>query len=98
MRGKVREEEGTGNGAGCSPDGDHACHILCLKAFISLLQAGILREAAGEGFSRIFISSPGVPFRVMVSIDWSAPGQGSLVIAAGPGIAHLVLLLFWACS
>ena len=33
--------------------------LLCLEAFISLLQAGIL----GEGFSRIFINSPGVSFQ-----------------------------------
>ena len=31
----------------------------CLEAFISVLKAGIL----GEGFSRISISSPGVPFQ-----------------------------------
>ena len=28
------------------------------------------------------------PFRAMVSTDWSALGQGSLVIAAGPDVHH----------
>ena len=48
------EEEGTGKGVSC---------VLCLEAFISFLPAGILEEVTGEGFSRIFISVPGVPFQ-----------------------------------
>ena len=36
------------------------CWVLCLEAFISLLQVGILGEVSGKGFSRIFISFPGV--------------------------------------
>ena len=37
-------------------------------------------------------------FKVVVSTDWSAPGKGPLVLAAGPGGAWLVLLLFWVWS
>ena len=37
--------------------------VLCLEAFLSFLQAGILGEVPGEAFSRIFVSSPGVPFQ-----------------------------------
>ena len=63
-------------------------------AFTSLLQAGILGEVSGEGFSGIFISSPGLPFQ--------GPGLHRLVsswaTAVGPGMAHLLLLLFWAWS
>ena len=36
------------------------------------------------------------PFSVLVFIGWSVPGQE--VIAAGPCITHLVLLLIWAWS
>ena len=42
------------------------------------------------------------PFRVVVSTDWLASGQGTLVNAAGPDVSHvfacLVLLFFWAWS
>ena len=31
-------------------------------------------------------------FRVVVSTDWSAPGQGSLVIAAGSDVSHGIAL------
>ena len=62
------------------------------------LQVGILGEPQG----RVSVEHSSVlqvhPFRVMVSTDWSVAGQGSSVIAAGSGIAHLVLLLFWARS
>ena len=37
--------------------------VLCLEAFISLLQVGILGELAGEGFSTVFLICPGVPFQ-----------------------------------
>ena len=49
-----REEEGEGNGWGMLPKGSTSC-VLCLEAFISLLQAGLSGEASGEGFGRIFI-------------------------------------------
>lgn len=49
--------ERKGNGLGFSPEQEHT-----LEAFTSLLQAVILREVSGECFSRIFISSQGVPF------------------------------------
>ena len=54
---------GKGNGTGCFPEGVNRGWVLCLEAFFSLLQAGILGEVSGEGFSRIFISSPGVSFQ-----------------------------------
>ena len=38
-------------------------YVLCLEIFISFLQEGILGEVSGKGFSRIFISFPGVPFQ-----------------------------------
>lgn len=61
------EEEGKVQG---TPRRQSVYWVLYLGAF-SLLQVGIL----GEDFSRLYISFPGVPFRVMVSTDdWSAPG------------------------
>ena len=36
--------------------------VLCLEAFVSPLQVGILGEVSGEGFSRIFISFTGMLF------------------------------------
>ena len=44
--------------------------------FYRSLQAGIFGKVSGESFSRIFNSSPGELFQVMVSTDWSVPGQG----------------------
>ena len=64
-----------------------ACWVLCLEAFISLLQAGILGnlgDVSGEGFSRIVICSPDAPF-------WGQ-ARRSLVSAVGLGVAPLVLL------
>ena len=57
---EARDKEGKGNGMGCSP-----LHwVLCLEFYsLSLFQAGILGEVLGEGFSRIFISFPGVLFQ-----------------------------------
>ena len=80
------------------PEGECKPWVLCLEAFTSLLPVGILRDVSREGFSRIIISFPVWPFRVVVSTDWSVPGQGVLVTEADPSIAHLVLLLFWAWS
>ena len=54
--------EWKGNGAGFSPEGEHTGWVLCLE-FLCLLQAGNLGEVSGEGFSKIFISSPGVSFQ-----------------------------------
>ena len=55
----VKKEVGEeGNGLGGSPEGE-VCWVLCLQAFISLA-GGNLRGVSGEGFSRIFISFPGV--------------------------------------
>lgn len=34
------------------------------------------REGPREDPSSIFVSPPGVPFQVVVSTDWSAPGPG----------------------
>ena len=58
--GEKKKGKGTGS---CSPEGEHICWDLYLEAFISFLKAGILGEASGKGFSRIFISSPGVPYQ-----------------------------------
>ena len=74
---------------GCSPEGKSRHLVLCLEAFISFLQVGTL----GEGFSGIFISSPDVLFQDggLHQLVSDRAGE-SLVIAAGPGINHLVLL------
>ena len=77
---KVGEEDGKGNGTGC----------FVLRLLSLFLQARIL----GEDFSRILISSPCVPFRVMVSIDWLMAGQGVFSHCSGswphpPGFAAL---------
>lgn len=69
----VKKEVGEGGGNGLG-------WVLSLKAFIFLLQTGILGEVSGEGFSRTFISSPGVTFRLMVSPDGPVTG---LVTAVG---------------
>ena len=63
----VGEEEREGEGKEmvcCIPEGQLKCWALCLEAFLSFLQARILGEVSGESFSRIFISSPAVPFQV----------------------------------
>ena len=57
-----REEEGKGNGKGCSQR-KSAGWLFCLYIFVSLLQAGILGEDSGEGFSRILIHFSGVLFQ-----------------------------------
>ena len=68
--------------------------VQVLSPCISLLQWGILGEDPGEVSAECSSVLPVGPFRVMVSTDWSVPG--SFVIAVGPGIPHLVSLLFWA--
>ena len=62
LMGKEVGEEGKGKGTGCSPEGEHACWVFCLESFLSFLQAEVLEEVSGKAFSRIIISSPGVPF------------------------------------
>ena len=57
-----REEEGKGM-AQAAPQREGGSWVHCLRAFISLLQVGILGEVSGEGFNRIFISFPGVLFQ-----------------------------------
>ena len=53
----------------------------------------------GKVSGRISIEySSGFPGMFFQSGGLQEPGQGSLFVAAGPGIAHLVLLLFWAWS
>ena len=81
--------------ARAAPQGEkQAASVCCLEAFISLLQAGILGEVSGEDFSKIFISSPGAPFQGHGLHPLTGQWQGSSVIAIGPGVTHLVLLLF----
>ena len=59
-------------------------------------------EKKGNGAGSVEYSSvlQGCPFGVMVSTHWSViwQGRGSLVIAFGPSVAYLVLLLFWVWS
>ena len=64
-----------------------AGRVLCLEAFICLLQVGLLGEVSGEGFSRMLIGSAGVPIG-------QRQARESLVIVVGSDFAHLVLLLF----
>ena len=61
--GKEEKEERKGNGTGSSPEGEPVHWVLCLEAFISLLQVEVLGEVSGEGFSRMFINFPGVLFQ-----------------------------------
>ena len=71
--------------------------VLCLNGFISFLQAGILGKVTGAGINRITQL-----FRCALSGAWLlliGLHQGRVISsAAGPGITHLVLLLFWAWS
>ena len=53
------EEVGEEEGKGMALD----IPLSFLRVFIFRLQAGILGEVPAEGFSRIFISSPGVSFQ-----------------------------------
>ena len=65
MKKEVGEEEGKGNGVGCSLEGEHLCTGSFVLIFYFSL-AGILGEVSGEGFSRISISSPSVFFHQCV--------------------------------
>ena len=58
------------------------CWVLCLEAFISLLQVGILGEVSGKGFSRIFISFPGVSL-ICLCVKMRAWGGGGLGMLFG---------------
>ena len=80
-----------------APQRESSSWVSCLEAFLSLLQVGIQGEVPGEGFREYSSVFQGALSRVVVFTDWPAQTE-SLVIAAGPGVAHLVLLLFWAWS
>ena len=76
------EEEGKGNGIG-------------FLFFAGMNLRGGLRGGFQQNihqFSRCSLS--GLQFPLIGQCQ----GRGSLVIAASPGLAHLVLLLFWAWS
>ena len=91
--------EGREGMARAAPQRESAGWGLCFVAFISLWQEGILGEFSGGGFQQNIHQFS----RCALSGSWSPrtgqrPGGGSLVIEAGPGIAHLVWLLFWVWS
>ena len=47
---------------------------VALRVFICFLKVGILGEISGEDLLRIFISFPGVSFRVLVFTAWPPRG------------------------
>ena len=49
---------------------------LFLRGFICSLKVGTSGEVLEEDLNRLFISFLSIPLRVLVSIDWSALGQG----------------------
>lgn len=67
--------------------------------FFPVLQIVSLGEVPGEGFNRLFICS-----KCVSSGSWSlfighCQGRGSLIIATGPGVMHLVefsVLWIWS--
>ena len=72
-----------------------SCRVLCLEAFISLLQAGILGGGVlGEGSVDCASVLQVCSSRVMAFTDWSVPGQGVSSHCSWFWVAHLVLLLF----
>ena len=83
----VGGEVGKGNGSGCSAAGEHLPAGSFVLRLLSLWQAGIF----GEGFSRIFISSPGA-FGVPRCARMSALGGGGIIL--WPAV---LLLLSCAC-
>ena len=92
----MREEDRDGNCVGCSPEGACTHWVLCLEAFMSLLQAGNFRSGLRGGFQQNIHQFS----RCAFSGFWSplfSRGQGRelLVIIAGSGITDLVFLLFW---
>ena len=89
--------ERKGNGAGCSPEGEHILAGAFVLRLFSLLQVGILGEVSGEGLVAYSSVPQMPPFRVMVSSDWSEAVQGVFSYCSS-GEAHLLLLLFWAWS
>ena len=75
--------------------------VLSLEAFISLFQAEILGEVLGQVVGRGFQGNIHQFLRCAQKTSelWSPligqwQGRESLVIAAGPGVTHLVLLPF----
>ena len=67
--------ERKGNGAGCSPEGEHILAGAFVLRLFSLLQVGILGEVSGEGLVAYSSVPQMPPFRVMVSSDWSVTEQ-----------------------
>ena len=49
------------NGASCSPEGKCGTESFVLRFYL-FLAGGITGQVSGEGFYRIVIDSPGVPF------------------------------------
>lgn len=76
---------------GCFPEGDLVL-VLCVEGFYFSLAGRHLRGGPGEGFSRIFISFPGVPFQ--------GSGLHSFVSSRAGGHLSLQLVLLsttWFC-
>ena len=70
------KKQGEGKSIVCSSEGKHTEWVLCLEAFISLAGGnlkGDLRGSVSAEYSSVFQVSS---FGVVVSTDWSAPGQG----------------------
>ena len=96
------KQKGKGKVCGPAPqrerDGAHMHWVLPFMCFISLAGDN-LRGGLRGGFQQNIHSFS----RCALLGQWSLligllQVRGSLVIAAGPGITHLVLLLFWAWS
>ena len=93
---EVGEEEGKETAQADPSRESSACWVFCLE-FLSL---SCRQEPQGRSWGRVSADYSSVfevrPFRVMVSMTGQWQGRKCLVIAVGPGITHLVLLLFWA--
>ena len=94
---EVGEEEGKGNGEGCSPEGDSTGSFV-----LRLFSLSCRRESEGQSQGRVSVKYSSVlqvcPLRVTVSTDWSVLGQESFSHLVGPSAIRLVLLLFLAWS
>lgn len=64
-----------------------------MRVFISLLQVGILGRSQGRVLAEYSSISQVHPLGLWSLVIGQSQGRGSLVIAAGTGITHLVLLL-----
>ena len=71
----VAGEEGKGNGAGCSAEGEHTCTGSFIWRLLSLAgrNLGGIQGRVSAEYSVFFQVCP---FGVVVFIDWSVPGQG----------------------